>query len=74
LANDKKKLGENHELAEMRLNDDVGLWTATKGELQLTKVDENWAEGKFSFTAKGFQTDKTIEVTEGIFRISLAKK
>ena len=74
LANDKKKLGENHELAEMRLNDDVSLWTATKGELEITKVDENWAEGKFSFTAKGFQTDKTIEVTDGFFRISLAQK
>ena len=74
LANDKKKLGENHELAEMRLNDDVSLWTATKGELEITKVDENWAEGKFSFTAKGFQTDKTIEVTDGFFRISLSGK
>ena len=72
LANDKKELGENHELAEMKLNDKVVLWTAKKGELQLTKVDENWAEGKFSFTAKGFQTDKTIEVTDGFFRISLA--
>jgi hypothetical protein len=71
LASDKRKLGEGHDLAEMRLNDAVGLWTGTKGEMEITKVDDNWAEGKFSFTAKGFQSDKTIEVTDGFFRISL---
>ena len=71
LASDKQKLCEGHGLAEMRLNDDVGLWTGTKGEMELTKVDDNWAEGRFSFTAKGFQTDKTKEVTDGFFRISL---
>lgn len=71
LANNKKKLGEGHELAEMRLNDDIVLWTGTKGELEITKTDDNWAEGKFYFTAKGFQSDKTIEVTDGFFRISL---
>jgi len=74
LANYKKKLGGSHGLAEMRLNDDVALWTGTKGELEITKVDANWAEGKFYFTAKGFQTDKTKEVTDGFFRISLSDK
>jgi len=74
LASEKRLLGDTHDLAEMQLNEDVKLWTATKGELDLTKVDENWAEGKFSFTAKGFQSDKTIEVTDGFFRISLSDK
>jgi hypothetical protein len=74
LANNKRLLGDDHGAAEVRLNDDVALWTATKGEVDLTKVDENWAEGKFSFTAKGFQSDKTIEVTDGFFRISLSDK
>jgi hypothetical protein len=73
LANDKKKLGDGHSLAEMRLNDDVVVWTATKGEVELTKVDDHWAEGTFYFTAKGFQTDKTLEVTDGFFRISIAQ-
>ena len=62
-------MGEGHELAEMHLNDDVSLWTASKGEMELTKVDDNLAEGKFYFTAKGFQSYKTIEVTDGFFRI-----
>ena len=69
LALTKKKLGESHELAEMHLNDDVSLWTASKGEMELTKVDDNVAEGKFYFTAKGFQSDKTKDVTDGFFRI-----
>jgi hypothetical protein len=74
LANQQKKLGEGHELAEMRLNDEIGLWTGTKGALEITKVDENWAEGTFYFTAKGFQSEKTKEVTDGFFRISLSDK
>ena len=75
LAQEKNhKLGEGHDGVDMRLNDDVVLWSAKKGEMEITKVDDNWAEGKFSFTAKGFQTDKTIEVTDGFFRISLSGK
>ena len=68
------KLGENHDGVDMRLNDAVVLWSAKKGEMEITKVDDSWAEGKFSFTAKGFQTDKTVEVTDGFFRISMARK
>lgn len=37
--------------------------------MELTKVDDNMAEGKFYFTATGFQSDKTVEVTDGFFRI-----
>jgi hypothetical protein len=39
--------------------------------MEITKVDDKWAEGTFSFTASGFQTDKTMQVTEGFFRISI---
>ena len=74
LANKIKKLGDGHDAVDMRLNDDIVLWSASKGEMELTKVDDNWAEGKFSFTAKGFQSDKTIEVTDGFFRISISEK
>lgn len=65
LANTKTKLNG----VDMRLNDDIKLWSAIKGEMEITKVDNNMAEGKFYFTAKGFQSDKTIEVTDGFFRI-----
>lgn len=54
---------------DMRLNDKIVLYTGTKGEMEITKADDNMAEGKFYFTATGFQSDKTVEVTDGFFRI-----
>jgi hypothetical protein len=68
------KLGDGHDAVDMSLNDDVALWSAKKGEMEITKVDDKWAEGKFSFTAGGFQSDKTLEVTDGFFRISMARQ
>ncbi|MEO5500089.1 MAG: hypothetical protein ABIR31_01490 [Ginsengibacter sp.] len=65
LANTKTKLKG----VDMRLNDEIKLWSGINGEMEITKSDANMAEGKFSFTAKGFQSDKTIEVTNGFFRI-----
>jgi hypothetical protein len=69
-----QKLGGTHDAVDMSLNDDIGLWSAKTGTMQLTKVDDNWAEGKFSFTAAGFQSNKTLEVTDGFFRISMARQ
>jgi hypothetical protein len=66
---DKRKLGDGGSAVDMRLNDKIALYSAVKGEMEVTKVDEKSAEGKFFFTAKGFQSDKTIEVTNGFFRI-----
>ena len=66
-----EKLGKG---VDMMLNDDIKLWGSEEGEMEITKVDDKWAEGKFSFTASGFQTDKTIEIADGFFRISLAGK
>ncbi len=54
---------------ELRLNDKIVLYSGTKGEMEITKVDDNMAEGKFHCTATGFQSDKTVEVTDGFFRI-----
>lgn len=49
----------------------VGLAVTKNGEMEITKVDENWAEGKFHFTATESGTDKIIEVTDGLFRIKI---
>lgn len=65
----KRKLGDGGDAAELRLHDDIALYSAVKGEMELTKVNDQMAEGKFSFTAKGFQSDKTIEVSDGFFRV-----
>jgi len=68
----KIKFGETHAV-DLFTNDDVAIWGGRKGEMEITKVDNGWVEGKFFFTATAGSTDKTIEVTDGFFRISIAK-
>lgn len=67
-----KNIFSHTNAADLMTNDDVGLWGVYKGEMEITKVVDGWAEGKFFFT--GSSDAKTIEVTDGFFRISLAKK
>jgi hypothetical protein len=47
----------------------VGLATTKSGQMEIIKVDGKMAEGKFYFTCVENATGKTIEVTEGFFRI-----
>lgn len=54
---------------DLLLHDDIVIWGGHKGEMKITKVDENSAEGTFYFTATSTGTDKTVEVTDGFFRI-----
>jgi hypothetical protein len=68
----KIKFSENNGV-DLMTHDDVGIWGGRKGEMEITKVDDNWAEGKFSFTGSASSTTKTVEVTDGFFRISMAK-
>lgn len=70
----KRKLGEGHGGVDMRLNDDVKFWSAKTGEMEITKVDDNWIEGKFSFIAVNTASGKTVAVTDGFFRIAFAQK
>lgn len=58
---------------DLFLNDDVGIWGGHKGQMVITKVDEISAEGTFYFTASGNDTKKTVEVTDGFFRILFKK-
>jgi hypothetical protein len=70
----KIKFRENN-AADLALDDDIGMYGGRTGEMEITKVDGNWAEGKFYFTANTVQnSSKTVEVTGGFFRISLAGK
>lgn len=70
----KKIIFSEDDATDLATNDDVGLWGGRKGEMEITKVDDNWAEGKFYFTGSTSRSNKTVEVTDGFFRISLAKK
>jgi hypothetical protein len=68
----KIKFSED-DATDLATHDDVGLWGGRKGEMEITKVNEKWAEGKFFFTGSSSRSSKTVEVTEGFFRISLAR-
>jgi hypothetical protein len=68
----KTTFSEN-EAVDLMTNDEVSIWGGRKGEMEVTKMDENFAEGRFYFTANTNRSDKTIEVTDGYFRIPLAK-
>lgn len=73
VVGNKTKFGEN-QAVDLFTNDDVGIWGGRKGEMEITKVDDKWAEGKFYFTATASGTNKTMEVTDGFFRISMVRQ
>ncbi len=61
--------------AVLTTDDSVGIRSGNKGELEITKADGKWIEGKFFFTADSYDAkkSKTIEVTNGFFRIGANK-
>lgn len=59
---------EDH-AANLSLEEEAGFWGGTDGQLEITKLDGNWMEGKFSFKASSSSSTKTIDVTEGFFRV-----
>ncbi len=69
----KKIIISDDNAVDLMLNDGC-LYTNLKGEIEITKVDDSWAEGKFFFTTTCNSINKAVEVTEGFFRIPFAKK
>lgn len=61
--------------ADLTTNDSVGIRSGDKGEMEITKVDDKWIEGTFFFTAVSYDANKskTIEVTDGFFRVGVDK-
>jgi hypothetical protein len=66
-------LGDDN-VADLSTSDGAGIWGGRKGEMVITKLDENIAEGNFFFTGSSSRSAKTMEVTNGSFRIPLLKK
>lgn len=66
VVGDKTKFGEGMS-PDMYMLDDM--WGAKTGELEITKVTDDFAEGTFFFTASQSTSDKTVAVTDGFFRI-----
>ncbi|NRF38346.1 hypothetical protein [Pedobacter foliorum] len=71
LALKKRKFGDGHNNVDMNLHDDVLYWGAKSGEMIITKADDKWAEGTFSFIANNSKSAKTMAITNGVFRVSL---
>lgn len=69
-AGDKIAFSDNH-AADLFTNDEVGIWGGRKGEIEITKINEQVLEGKFYFTASTSRASSTLEVTEGFFRLPL---
>lgn len=56
------------EAADLFLKDGCS-YPITNGQMVITKVADNWAEGKFFFTTTCISTNKVVKVTDGFFRI-----
>lgn len=72
VVGNKITFGEDN-ATDLMTNDDVGMWGGRKGEMEITKVDDKYAEGTFFFTGSTARSNKTMDVTEGFFRIPITK-
>ena len=65
----KKDIFDKDNAVDLATTDEVDMWGGRKGEMEITKVENGWAEGRFHFTATAHDTNKTKEVTDGFFKI-----
>ncbi|WP_462252131.1 hypothetical protein [Ferruginibacter sp.] len=68
----KKIIISDDNAVDLMLNDGC-LYINPKGAIEITKVDDNAAEGKFFFTNVCNNTKKEVKITDGFFRILLIK-
>lgn len=73
VVGEKTRFSQNNAV-DLMTNDEVALWGGYAGEMEITKVDDEWAEGKFFVTGSSDSPAKQMKVTDGFFRISLIKK
>ena len=69
----KKIKISDEEAADVFLKDGCS-YPITNGEIKITKVGNDFAEGTFYFTTVCTTTKKTLNVTDGFFRIQISKK
>lgn len=65
----KKIAFDEDHAANLSLKEDAGFWGGKSGEIEIIKLDGKWMEGKFSYKASSSSSPKTIEVTQGFFRV-----
>ena len=69
-AGTKRSFGDDY-VADFWTQD--GVFAGKKGEVTVTKADDQWIEGTFYFTAGSMNSSKTYEVTRGAFRVEASK-
>jgi hypothetical protein len=69
----KKTVFSEDEAVDLATSEVGGIWGGRKGEMEITKVSQDWVEGKFFFTATSTRNSQKREVTEGFFRIPFPK-
>ena len=68
----KKFSFDQEHAANLSLERDAGFWGGTSGEVEITKLDGGWMEGKFAYKATSSSSTQTIEVADGFFRVPFA--
>lgn len=68
----KNKISRNNAV-DIFTKDDTRIWGGYAGEMEITKAEGDWVEGKFFVTGSS-DTEKKLEITDGFFRISLSTK
>jgi hypothetical protein len=61
---------EDH-AANLSLKDIPAFFGGRSGYVEIIKMDDQWLEGTFQFTATSSGSDKKIEITDGHFRVAL---
>ena len=65
----RKETFKEGNVAELEGFEDIAVCDAKKGEAIVTKIDDHVIEGTFFMTGTSHESAKTIEVTDGFFRI-----
>ena len=69
----KKTVFSEDEAVDLATSEPGSMWGGRKGEMEITKVSQEWVEGTFFFTATSTRNNQKKEVTEGFFRIPFPK-
>ena len=72
----KEIFGEHNVVQISTIKDgEIEYWDGFLGEMEITKVEADWVEGKFFVTGKRItDSSRKVTITDGFFRISIAEK
>jgi hypothetical protein len=65
-----KKVAFNEQSPANLFTADGAMYSGNTGEIEITKVDDQWIEGSFHFTATTSSSNAKVEVTDGRFRVA----